>query len=173
MGLLYDGVCTVCLQGKCHVVVPSCVCAPMCAWTTHMAMYTQASVRVGHMMPHAQLAGSVAALACLSGDLHACLRKAQRGLGCIVCNWQTPVRPCNGAIPSPPARTDCWGCALRHGAKTVRPQGGAAIFPCYSGAAARSLVTIVAHHTDAGSAEATMLPDARGAERLLYMLCTE
>ena len=38
-------------------------------------------------------------------------------------------------------------------------------FPCYSGAAARSLVTIVAHHTAARSAGATILPDARGAER--------
>ena len=42
-----------------------------------------AGIRVGHMMPHAQLAGSVAAFARLSGDLHACLRKAQRVGGAL------------------------------------------------------------------------------------------
>jgi hypothetical protein len=26
----------------------------------------------------------------------------------------------------------CWGCALRHGVKTVHPLGVAALFPCYS-----------------------------------------
>jgi hypothetical protein len=26
------------------VVVPGCVCAPMCAWKTHVAMYTQVCV---------------------------------------------------------------------------------------------------------------------------------
>jgi hypothetical protein len=43
-----------------------------------------------------------------------------------------------------PRSTDCWGCTLRHGERTVLPHGGAAIFPCYSVAAARSLVTSVA-----------------------------
>ena len=57
-------------------------CVPMCAWTIHMAMYT--GTRVGHMTPHAQLAGSVAAFARLSGDLHACFRKAQRELGVVL-----------------------------------------------------------------------------------------
>lgn len=27
--------------------------------------------------------------------------------------WMTPVRPCKGAILPPPARIDCWGCALQ------------------------------------------------------------
>jgi hypothetical protein len=30
----------------------------------------------------------------------------------------------HGAILSPLARTDCWGCALRHGVNTVRPLRG-------------------------------------------------
>ena len=118
------------------------VCTNVCVDNSHDNVHT--SIRVGHMMQHTQLPGSVAALACLSGDWHACLRKSQRGSGCIVCNWLTPVRPCNVAILSSPARTDCWGCTLRHGERTVLPHGGAAIFPCYSVAAARSLVTSVA-----------------------------
>ena len=45
---------------------------------------------------------------------------------------------------------------------TVRLQRGAAIFPCYSTAAATSRVAIVEHHTAARNSGATMLPDAKG-----------
>ncbi len=57
-------------------------------------------IHVGHMIPHAQLACSVATLASLSGDLHSCLRKAQRGSGvhcvqladtCLVMQWCDPL----------------------------------------------------------------------------------
>ena len=61
------------------MVVPSCVCTNVCVYNSHGNVYT--GIRVGHMMQHAQLACSVAALARLSGDWHACLRKAQRGSG--------------------------------------------------------------------------------------------
>ena len=82
--------------------------------------------------------------------------KRREGRGLITCNRLIPVRPCNGVTLSPPARTDCWGCALRHGAETVRPQGGEALFPCYSTNAARSLLTTVACHTAARSVEVNM-----------------
>ena len=71
---------------------------------------------------------------------------------CIVCNELTPVRSCNGATLSPPARSDCWGCALRHGTATVRPQVGAALFPCYSTDAARNLLTTAVRQAAAWSA---------------------
>jgi hypothetical protein len=83
---------------------------------------------------------------------NACWMKAQRGSGCIVCNELTPVRSCNGATLSPPARSDCWGCALRHGTATVRSQVGAALFPCYCTDAARNLLTTAVRHAAARSA---------------------
>ena len=55
------------------------VCTHVCVDNSHGDVHT--GIRVWHMMPHAQLAGSVAAFARLSGDLHACLRKTQKGLG--------------------------------------------------------------------------------------------
>jgi hypothetical protein len=61
------------------VVVPGCVCTNVCMDKSHGDVHT--GIRVWHMMPHAQLAGSVATFACLSGDLHACLRKTRKGLG--------------------------------------------------------------------------------------------
>jgi hypothetical protein len=107
-----------------------------CVDNSHGAIHT--GTRVGHMMSHAHLANSVAALARHSGDMHACLRKAQSGLGvpyiqladtCLAMQWSVSpfLRP----------HVLIAGCAdarfshrvARHGAKTVRPQGGAAIFP--------------------------------------------
>ena len=82
------------------------------------------------------------------------------------------IRTCNGAILSPPVRTDCWGCASRHGVNTVRPQSGAEIFPCYSTAAARSRVAIGEHHTAPRSAGLPCYPTQGGAERPPCMLCT-
>jgi hypothetical protein len=78
-----------------------------------------------------------------------------------VCNGLTPVRSRNGETLSPRACNDSWGCALRHGVKTVRPLGGAALFPCYSTAEARNLLATSVHHMAARSAEANMPPDAR------------
>jgi len=71
MCLLYDGVCTICLQGKCHVVVSSCVCATMCLDNSHVDVHTGTIER--HMMLHTHLASSVAALVRHSGDTQACL----------------------------------------------------------------------------------------------------
>ena len=55
-------------------------------------------------------------------------------------NGLTTVRSSNEVPLTPCRRTDCWGCALQHGVKTVCPLGGAAFFPCYSIAAARNLL---------------------------------
>jgi hypothetical protein len=98
---------------------------------------------------------------------------------CVHCDWQarvgreprSPVRPCNGVTLSPPARSDCWGCAMRHGAKPVRPQGGAALFPCYSIAAARNLLTTAVRH--AGVRGLTCQPSQGWAERQPPILCSE
>ena len=86
------------------------------------------------------------------------------------CSWCS--RTCNGAILSPPVRTDCWGCALRHGVTALRLQSGAEIFPCYSTAAARSRVAIGEHHTAPRSAGLPCYPTQGGAERPPCMLCT-
>ena len=69
-----------------------------------------------------------------------------------MCNWLTTVRSRNEVPLSPCACTDCWGCALEHGVKTVRPLDGAAFFPCYSISAARNLLATDVCHTVARSA---------------------
>ena len=57
-----------------------------------------------------------------------------------MCNGLTTVRPRNEVTLSQCACTDCWGFALQHSVKTVRPLDGAAFFPCYSINAARNLL---------------------------------
>jgi hypothetical protein len=54
-----------------------------------------------------------------------------------------------------------------HGVNTVRRQSGAAIFPCYSSAAARSRVAIGEHRTAARSAGLQCYPTQGGAELIL------
>ena len=89
------------------------------------------------------------ALARHSGDsdTHACWRKEQRGSGVHCVQLVTTVWPRNEVTLSPCACTDCWGCVLQHGVKTVRPLGGAAFFPCYSINAARNLLATAVRHT--------------------------
>ncbi len=78
-----------------------------------------------------------------------------------MCNGLTTVRPRNEVTLSLCACTDCWGCALRHGVKTVRPIGGATFFPCYSIAAARNLLATDVCHMVARSAVTNLSPDSR------------
>ena len=87
-----------------------------------------------------------------------------------MCNGLTTVRPRNEVTLSPCACTDCWGCALQHGVKTVRPLGGAAFFPCNSIAATRNLLATDVCHTVARSAVTNMPPDARVVTGNLVLL---
>jgi len=95
------------------------VCTNVCVDNSHGDVHT--GIRVGHMTQHAQLACvwhmtlhaqlacSVAAFARLLGDLHACLGKAQRGLGVHYLQLADTGSAMQGAILSPIARTDCLG----------------------------------------------------------------
>jgi hypothetical protein len=87
--------------------------------------------------------------------------KIREGQECIVCNGLTTVRPHNEVTLSPCACTECWGCGLQHGMKTVRPLDCAAFFPCYSIAAARNLLSTDVCHTVARSAVTNLSPDSR------------
>ena len=90
--------------------------------------------------------------------------RAEMVRSAFVCNGLTTVRSRYEVPLSPCACTDCWGCALQHGVKTVCPLGGAAFFPCCSMAAAIKifLATDVCH-TVARSAVTNMLSDDRVA----------
>ena len=82
----------------------------------------QSGTCIGHVMQYVPLACPVDALALHSGDTHPCCNKAQRGSG-VNCMQRVDTRSAmQGSDPFLPARSDCWGCALRHSAATVRPQ---------------------------------------------------
>ena len=103
--------------------------------------------------------------------------KCRKGWGCIVCNWLTPVLPCNGVIPSQIAHTDCWGCTLWHGVNTSCLWRCALIFPCYVTAIMRSQVVIVEHHTDCckecGGYHDTWILQTKTVWVCVWCLCTE
>ena len=75
-----------------------------------------------------------------------------------MCNGLTTVLPRNEVTLFPCACTDCWGCALQHGVKTVRLLGCAAFFPCYSIAASRNLLETNVCHTVARSTVTNQTP---------------
>jgi hypothetical protein len=77
MGLLNDGLSQFARKENAMCLFLA-VCVHQCVRGKFTWRCTHTGIRVGHMMPHAQLAGSVVAFARLSGDLRVFEESAER-----------------------------------------------------------------------------------------------
>jgi hypothetical protein len=149
----------------------ACVSTNVCVYNSHGNVHT--GIRVGHMMQHAPLAGSMAALARLSGDWHACLRKAQRGLGvhCMQLADTSSAMQWRDPFSARTHRLLGVRFATRRGNRaSARRCSYLSVLLCRRCEESGDERSVARAARSAGT---TMLPDARGAERPPSTLCTE